>query len=139
MAGLYNQFKTEVMKKTIDLVNDTIKVALLDNTYTFAASDLGWAAVSAKEISGTGYVAGGATLGTKTVTQDDTGNKGVFDAADVQWTGATFSARFAEIYDYSVASPAKPLIGAIDFSTDKTVTAGTFTITWDSAGIVTIS
>jgi len=137
-SGVYNQFKTEIMRGSIDLVNDTIKCALLNTSHSFAASALGWATPDANEISGTGYSANGETL-TVTVSQDDSDNEGVFDAADVEWTGATFSAYHAVIYDFSVSSPLKPLICSIDFGGEQQVTSGTFTIQWAAEGIVNIT
>lgn len=138
-SGIYNEAKTEWMKGTYDFVNDTIKCALMNNTHAFTASDAGWASVSANEITGTGYTAGGATLAGKTVTKDDVNNKGVFDANDVSWTGASFTAYHAVLYDDTPTSPADPLIASIDFGGAQTVTNGTFTIQWDTAGILTIA
>lgn len=53
----------------IDYLSDTIKVALVASTYTpdRTAHDF-WDDVVAHEISGTGYIAGGATLSSKTLT-----------------------------------------------------------------------
>jgi len=138
-SGIYTQFKTEVMKKTLDLVNDTVKVALMNNTHAFTVANIGWAAVSANEITGTGYTAGGQALAGKAVTQDDVDNEGVFDANDISWTGATFSAYHAVIYDDTPISPADPLICSIDFGGVQTVTSGTFTIQWATEGIVNIT
>ena len=139
-SGIYNQFKAEIMKKTIDLVNDTVKVILLNNSHTFDADTDGYANVSANELTTTGgYTAGGATLGSKTVTADDTNDKGVFDGADVAWTTATFSAYHAVIYDDTPTSPADPLIASIDFGGVKTVASGTFTIQWHANGILSIA
>ena len=137
VSGVYNQFKTEIMKKTIDLVNDTVKCALLTDSHSFAASALGWATPDANEISGTGYTAGGAALGSKTVTQDDSDNEGVFDAANAEWTSASFTAYHAVIY--SDTATGKPLICSIDFDGAQTVTSGTFTIQWAAEGIVNIT
>lgn len=139
-SGIYNQFKAEIMKKTIDLVNDTVKVALLSNSHSFNADNDGWSSVSANELAGSGgYTTGGATLASKTVTANDTTDKGVFDAADTSWTTATFTAYHAVIYDDTPSSPADPLIASIDFGGAKTVSSGTFTITWHSDGILSIA
>lgn len=139
-SGIYNQFKAEIMKKTIDLVNDTVKVALLSNSHSFNADHDGWSSVSANELgSGSGYTTGGAALASKTVTADDTNDKGVFDAADTSWTTASFTAYHAVIYDDTPTSPADPLIASIDFGGAKTVSSGTFTITWHTDGILSIA
>lgn len=138
-SGMYNQFKAEVMKGTFDLVNDTVKVALMDENHSFNPDDTGFAAVQANEISGTGYTAGGATLASKAVTQDDTDDEGVFDADNPAWPNATFSCYHAVLYDDTPSSPADPLIGSIDFGGVQSVASGAFSIVWADEGIVNIN
>lgn len=128
------------MKKTVDMVNDTIKVMLLSNSHSFDADHDEKADIVANELAGTGgYTTGGATLGSKAVTVDNTDDEGVFDAADVSWTSASFTAYHAVIYDDTLASPADMLIASIDFGGAQTVTSGTFTITWAAEGIINIT
>ena len=139
-SGVYNQFKTQIMNKEIDLVADTVKVALLDNSHSFAQTAVGWAASStnANELAATGgYSAGGAALASKAVTQESTHGK--FYAADTAWPSATFTAYNAVIYDDTPSSPADPLICSIDFSGAQSVSSGTFTIQWAAGGILTIT
>ena len=137
-SGLYNYFLAHLMDAGYNLGNggDTIKCGLLDNSHSFVAENDGWSDVSANEISGTGYSAGGATLANQAVSIDDTDDEGVFDADDVSWTSASFSAYHAVIYDDTHASDA--LVCSIDFGGVQTVTSGTFTIQFDSEGIVNI-
>ena len=133
---VYNNFKEEVKEGVFDLVNDTVKIALLDNTYTpNVDTHTAWADVSANEVSGTGYTTGGATLANKTVTQDNTDDEGVFDADDVTWSSATITARYAVIYDTTATNK---LICLIDFASDQTSTNGDFTITFDAEGILNL-
>jgi hypothetical protein len=113
-SGVYNEFKERVMEEAFHLVNDNIRVMLLDNTYTFNPDHNGRSSVSGDEISGTGYTANGELLSSKTVTEDATSNQGVFNAADVSWTSASFTARYAIIYDDSVSGD--PLIACCVFS-----------------------
>lgn len=70
------------------------------------------------------------TLSNPTVTVS--GGKIVFSAGSstTAWTGATFTARGAVVFDDTVSGD--PVLCAINFGSDKTVTAGTFTITWDA-------
>jgi len=137
-SGVYNQFKTEIMNKEIDLVADTVKVALLDNSHSFDQTAVGWATPDANELAGSGgYSTGGAALASKAVTQESTHGK--FDAADTAWTSATFTAYHAVIYDDTPSSPADPLICSIDFSGAQSVSSGTFTIQWAAGGILTIT
>ena len=121
----------------LDSGGDTIKVALMDDNHSFSADDNTWSDVSANEISGTGYTAGGETLSNQSVTQDDTNDKAVFDADDVSWSNATFTAYHAVLYDDSLTND--DLICSIDFGEGKSVSNGTFTIQWDSSGIITLS
>lgn len=139
-SGMYNEFKGELMNKVFDLEADSIVCALMTNSHSFDPDDNGWATVSANEISGSGYPNGNSNvLQSCAVSIDDTDDEGVFDAADIQWTSATFSAYHAVIYDDTPTSPADPLIISIDFGGIQQVTSGTFTIQWDTEGIVNIN
>lgn len=138
-SGIYTIFKADLMNGNVDLVNDTIEVALLDNSHPTTAGDLladnTWADVSANEISGTGYVAGGATMsGTKSVTEAATT---YWDTdADQSWTSASFTCYHAVLYDSTVTDN---LIATIDFGGAQTVTSGTFTIQWHANGIISLA
>ena len=124
----------------VDLYSDTIKLALLTSSYTpdFDAHDF-YDDVSANEVGASGtYSTGGATL-TVTLTQDNTDDEGVFDATDISWTGATITARYAVIYKSTGVSSTSPLIALIDFGSNQTSTAGTFTITFASEGIINVN
>lgn len=136
-SGIYNRAKANWFNKEVDMEADTIKVMLLDNTHTFDADHDVIGDVSGNEISGTGYSAGGVTLSGKAVTQDDTNDRAVFDATDVSWTTATFSAYHAVLWDDTVSGD--PLLCSIDFGGVKSVTAGTFTIQWSVNGIIRLS
>lgn len=135
-SGIYNRFKYNIVKKLVDLSTDSIKVMLLNNSHAFNPDHNVKTDINANEISGTGYTADGAALASLTVTQDDTNDKMVFDAADTAWTTATFSAYHAALIDVTVSNN---LIASIDFGGVKTVTGGTFTIQWAAGGIITLS
>lgn len=137
-SGIYNSYKTLVLSPTgVNLGSDTIKVALLTNAYNpdFDAHDF-FNDVSAFEVSGAGYTAGGQALANKAVTQDNTNDQGKFDADDLTWPGSTFTARYAVIYKDSGVASTSPLIGVIDFLTDRTALDATFSIQWQSVGIL---
>lgn len=137
-SGVYNRIKANLPNKLVDLGSggDVIKVALLDNNHVFDADNNVFTDVSANELSssGTGYTSGGETLANQSVTQDDTNDLAKFDADDVQILTATFTAFHAVIYDDTLAGD--DLIGSIDFGGGKTVTGGTFTIAWNTNGIL---
>ncbi len=128
-SGVYTKFKQNLMAAAAGLAGDTIKVALMNNSHAFSAANSTWSDVSANEVSGTGYTAGGATLALKTVTG------GKFDAADVIWTGLTTTAYHAVVYNSTTGD----LIASIDFGGAKTFTVGTFRIIWNSDGIIKFS
>lgn len=120
-----------------DWDTDTIKGSLhtaytyAPDTHTFFAD----AGVSSTEITGTGYTAGGATLGTKTATYDTATDQIRLDAADTSWTTSTLSATDAIVRKDTGVAATSPLIAGIDFGATVSTTAGTFQITWDSTGI----
>lgn len=136
---IYNGFKAKIMDGSINLGTDTIKVALVTSAYIPDQDLHVFFSSVTNEVTGTGYTAGGATLTTKTVTQDNIGNKGVFDADDVSWTTSTITARGAVIYKSTGVAGTSPLVAYIDFGADKVSTAGTFTIQWNASGIVNLS
>lgn len=140
-SKLYGQFLSKALNKEVDWDSDTIKVALLTSSYTPNQDTHDYFDdVSSYEVTGTGYTAGGATLGSKTISYDGTNNVIVLDAADTTWSSSTITARYAVVYDDSGASAAaKALIGYVDFGSDQSSTNGNFTITWDSTGIVRIT
>ena len=133
-SGMYNRFKANLMNKECDLEADIVKVMLLNNTHGFTATHNQKSEIVANEISGTGYTAGGAALATKAVTQ---GASTKWDADDVEWTSATFTAYHAVIYDDTLIND--DLIASIDFGGAKSVSAGTFKIQWHANGIVTLA
>jgi len=113
-------FKTELYTGVHNLATNTLKIAL----YT-AAADLNEATTiytTSGEVSGGGYVAGGATL--TGVTISSSGYTAFVDFADVVFN-ASVTARCALIYNDTVVG--KPSIAVLDFGSDKT--SSNFTIT----------
>lgn len=135
MASLvYNRYHYNVSKKLIDLSTDDIKVAFLTSAYTPNKDHANYAAVSANECPATGnYVTGGFSLTTKTVTQDDALDQMTFDADDLVIAAATITARFAFVYDNTLAG--KDSCFVFDFVTDKISTAAEFRVAWNAGGI----
>jgi hypothetical protein len=135
-----NATKKNLMNGGIDLDTDTIKVMLLTSTHSNNADTQEFIDdVSANEVSGAGYNAGGATLANKTVTQDNTDDEGVFDADDVSWAASSITARYAVIYKDTGTASTSPIIAIIDFGEDKVSSSGTFTITWAAEGILNLN
>ena len=125
-----NKLKFLLASKAIDFANDTCKIILMANGYTFNKDTAhGYANVSANELAnGYGYTTGGATLANKTVTEDDTD-----DRCEVTWDNANWTANGgnigptpgAIIYDDTPTTPqADPIVGYIDFGGNQTQASG---------------
>lgn len=124
---------------------DTVNVALYGNSGTPNKDDTfahnayngsGGAWVVANEVTGTGYTAGGAALGTKT-NSEASGLVSV-GAANSSWTTATISGIFGDlVYDNTITG--KNAYCWNYFGGTQSVTAGTFTIAWNSGNIFTVT
>ena len=135
---IYNTFKVYLGDGTFDMDGDVFKIALLGSGYTPNAAHTVFADVSANEVTGTGYTAGGATLANTSWVP--VAGTTTFDADDATWTGATFTARYAVLYKSGTAnSIVNPLVKVFDFGSDKSCSNGPFTITFNAAGILTLS
>lgn len=139
-AKLYGLALKSAFNKEIDWDTDVIKVMLCTSAYTPDQDTHQYKSSITNEVTGTGYTAGGATLATPTINYTAGTNTLVLDAADTAWSNSTITARYAVIYDSTPGTDAtRPLIGYVDFGADVATTSGTFTITWDAAGIVTLT
>lgn len=135
-SSLYNPYKVLALKGTITPLSQTIKLALLTSSYTPALTDAFFGSINSNEASGTGYTAGGVTLGSITITEDDVNNRGVFGAANPTWTGLTVTnVRYAVIYQSTGTPSTSPLIAWIDLGTNQTFSGDTFTINFAAAGV----
>ena len=132
-SGIYSRFKANLMNKVVDLEADIINVSLYNATHAFTATDTVYTTVNELATTG-GYTQGGAALAGKAVTEAATTK---WDATDLAWTSASFTATHAVIWDDTVVT--NDLICSIDFGGNKTVSSGTFTISWNAAGIITLA
>jgi len=110
---------------------DTYKIAL----YTQAAAT--WNATSTVysttgEITGTGYTAGGIAM-SGFVTGSGSGEAWIDWTTDPQWTGASFTADSAVIYN---TTQSNAIIAILSFGS-ATATSGTFTIVLPAAAATT--
>ena len=134
--ALLNQFGATPVNWT----SDTIKVALCTSTFTPDQDVMDFYDDLTNELTTTGgYTAGGATLGTPTKTYTAGTNVIKLDGDDVTWATSTITARYAVIYKSTGTPSTSPLLGYVDFGVDYVSTGGPFTITWDAAGIFTIT
>lgn len=123
----------------VNWTSDTIKVALCSSSYTPDQDAHDFFDDVTNEISGTGYTAGGKTITSPTAAYDSSTNVIKLDAADTSWATATFTARYAIVYKDIGTPSTSPLIGYVDFGTNVSSAAGTFLITWDAAGVFTLT
>jgi|TARA_R110001632_G_scaffold98577_1_gene205164 hypothetical protein len=121
-------FKKDVLLGDHHLDSDNIYIALYTSSATLAAATDGY--ITTNEVAnGNGYTTGGNALASKTVEENST--SGVFDAADPEWTSATFTARGALIYNKTLgdaSSNSRGAIAVLDFGGDFAVVGGTFKI-----------
>lgn len=137
----YGLFFKSLLNKEVDFDSDTIKIMLCTNSYTFDQDTHQYKSSITNEVSGTGYTAGGQALTSVTVTYDTSTNVIKLDAADPSWTSSTITgARKAIIYDATPGTDAtRPLIAYLESDADLSTTSGTLSITFDAAGIATMT
>lgn len=110
---------------------------MLTSSYTPSQSaNAHWSDVNTNEVTGTGYTAGGATLGSKSLTIAS--NVTTFTAANTTWSTSTITARYAVIYKSTGTASTSALIGYIDFGSNQSSSGGNFTIAWNASGILTL-
>jgi hypothetical protein len=123
----------------VNWTGDTIQTSLHTVTYVPAQDTDDYFNDATNEITGTGYTAGGVVLGSKTLTYDTATDEARLDAADAQWTTASFTARIAVVWvNTAGASTTDHLMSYVDFGADETVASGTFTIQWASNGVIVL-
>jgi len=108
-------------------------MALYTSSATLDASTTAYTATN--EVSGTGYTATGQALTSVDPTTSGTTAFGDFD--DETWSTATITARGALIYNSTPnttsISLTNPSVVVLDFGSDKTSTAGDFTVVFPTA------
>lgn len=142
---IYNDFKEQVMSGTFNLAasGDTLKMILVSGHTPDIDTHDGYSDVSGDEYSaGSGYTVGGETLGSQTVTQDNTNDRAAFDANDVTWSslGALSPATPSDaiLYDDTPTSPADPLIAYWELGTTAT-NGGDYTLQFGANGIILLT
>ena len=129
-AAVCNSFKVEILRAVHDFTastGHTFKLALFTSAASLDKNTTAYAATNEVANSGS-YAAGGGSLTSATpVLSTDTA---ICDFADINFTAATITARGALIYNTSASNKA---VQVLDFGSDKTSTAGTFSITFPAA------
>lgn len=122
--------KVGFLSGTYAPLTDTMKIALYTSTATLDATTTAYSTTN--EVVGTGYTAGGNTLAGAAISSAS--GTAWITFGDSSWTTSTITARGALIYDSSVSNAA---IAVLDFGSDKTSTAGTFTVQMPVAAAAT--
>jgi len=125
--AMCTSFKVDLLEGDQDFDVDTFKIALYTSSATLDASTTAYSVTN--EVSGTGYTAGGNTL-TVSTTPTSSGTTAFISFNNTTWSTATITARGALIYNSSKADAA---VAVLDFGSDKTSTAGDFTIQFPTA------
>ena len=142
--AMCTSFKAEILLAVHDFRptgGDTFKIALYSSAATIDANTTAYSATN--EVTGTNYTAGGNSLtNLGVVTSNNTASTGVgfTDFSDTTWTNATITARGALIYNTTPSANSNAnttltnaAVCALDFGSDKTSTAGDFTIIFPAA------
>ena len=132
--AMCTSFKKALLDGEMDFssnTSQTYKIALFTSSATLGASTTAYSTTN--EVSGTGYTAGGASL--TVVAPTTSGTTALLDFNDVTFSNATITARGALIYSDSATGD--PAVAVLDFGSDKTSTAGDFTIQFPAAGAST--
>ena len=115
----------------------THKWAMYNNTET-PAFETETAYSATNEVTGTGYTAGGQVLVSPTFAVAGATAILTYDSADQVWASPTsVTARGAKLY--ADANAGNDLLVGVNFGSDFTSTAGTFTIQWAAGGVFTIT
>ena len=138
-AFVFNAAKKKLMEGAFNMTTDTMKVALTTSSWVPNIDTMDFFDDVTNEVSSAGYTAGGATLGTKSITVDTANDLAYFDAADTTWSGVTFTYRYLVLYKSTGTAGTSPLLGYIDFGVDRSNSADTAYIQWATTGIFKIS
>lgn len=131
MASLiFNRGLEQLAKGTIDFDTDTFKVLLVTSSYSPNKDTHDFRDDVTNEVAnGNGYTTGGE-VATVSVTLDTANDRIDISLGSASWSASTITARGAVYYkSRGGASSADELIAYIDFGTDVSTTAGTFSLT----------
>lgn len=142
--NLYDQWRDIVADPTRSAaIAGALKCAIVTATYTVDQNlhDF-WDDVSANEVSGVGYTAGGNACATPTWTGPDGSGLMTFDASDpAAWSqsasGFSNGRRAILYYDTGTGSTSRLVGYSADFGADSGNVAGDFSVAINASGIYT--
>lgn len=136
----FNKGLHELALGNIDWVNDTIKIMACDSFSLDVDAHEFIDDVSGNEITATGYTAGGATLGTKSISRDDANDKIWFKAANVTWTiTGTMTAQVFIIYLDTGTPGTSPILGYVDKGSPQARTDEDFVVEFSNGNVLSLS
>lgn len=140
---IYNNFKEQVMNGAFNLgsAGDTIKVMLVSGHSPDIDTHSGYSDVSGDEYgTGLGYTVGGESLTSQVTSQDNTDDRGEFDAADLTWSslGALSPATPSHAIMYDDTHASDLLIAYWVLGTTAT-NGGDYTLQWGTNGIILLT
>lgn len=136
-SGIYHNFFERLGRGAGDLQSVTVKCALVTASYTFNKDHDFFDDITNEVAAGGGYTAGGDTIAV-TVTDDDANDRVDIVLGEAQWLTATITARGAVYYvDTGGAASTDWLICHVDFGSDRSSSAGTFTLSASTVRIPT--
>lgn len=132
--AMCTSFKVQLLSGSQNFNTGTTKVykiALFTSAATLGAGTTSYTGSTSGEVAnGGGYTTGGEILTVSQVPTDGgSGTTAFIDFADVTWSAATITARGALIYN----STDDTAVAVLNFGSDKTSTAGDFTIIFPTA------
>ncbi len=130
--AMVTSFKVGLLNGDFDFGTGTsqvFRIALYTSAATLGAATTAYT-TSNEVATGGGYSAGGNTL-TISAVPASSGTTAFLDFSDTTWTSSTITARGALIY--LADGVTNPAVAVLDFGSDKTSTAGDFTIQFPTA------
>jgi len=132
--AMATSFKQQLLEGAHDFRNsggDTFKLAMYTNSASFTAATTAYTTTNEVGDSGS-YEAGGGTL--TRVNPTTSGTTAFTDFADLTFTTATITAHGALVYNTTPTHTyTNPVVAVLDFGSDRTATAGDFTIVFPTA------
>lgn len=134
----YNKGKEAFIKGDLNFGTDTFKIMLVTSAYT-PDNNHDFRSEVTNEVVGTGYTAGGQAIAGVTALENDTNDNAVLDCNNITWSNSTITARGCVLYKDTGNSATDILVAYYDFVTDKTSSAGDFTLTINASGLLTLA
>jgi hypothetical protein len=147
--AMTTSFKAQLMlavhdfRPSADTGADVFKLALYSSTASLDANTTTYTSSDEVSSSGTNYTAGGGALtnlGATAVNTNASAGTGFVDFGDLTFANATITARGALIYNTTPSANSNAntaltnaAVAVLDFGSDKTATAGDFTIIFPTA------